>query len=142
MNTECSDEGSHCSDDSDVDSADDSEEEDNDSDEESDMDGMAPTTKRRQVAQGKALSASPKSEKYPTFVGVHGPTQQVSPNDGSAQDDLLLLFPAALSQLIAVETNRYALQGGESAWCDVTEAEVWIFLGIVNFNVVKYIAQN
>lgn len=32
------------------------------------------------------------------------------------------LLSAALSQLIAVETNRYALQ--RSGWCDVTEAEV------------------
>lgn len=36
-----------------------------------------------------------------------------------------------LCQLIALETNRYALQMGVSGWHDVTEAEVWTFLGIV-----------
>ena len=62
---------------------------------------------------------------------MHGPTQQVNPNDGSVLDYLLMLWPAALCQLIAVETNRYALLRGVSGWCDVTGAEVWTFLGIV-----------
>ena len=56
VNSECSDEGSHCSDNSDLCSAHDSEEEDDNSDEESDLEGMAPTTKRSKVARGKALS--------------------------------------------------------------------------------------
>ena len=75
------------------------------------------------------LSVSLKSGKYPTFLGMHGPTQQVNPNDGSFLDYLLMLWPAALCQLIAVETNRHALQRGVSGWCDVTGAEVWTFLG-------------
>ena len=131
VNSECSDEVSHYSDDSDVDSTDDSVEEDDKSDEESDLEWRTPTTKRCKVAQGKALLASPKLGKYPTFLGMHGPTQQVNQNGGSALDYLLMLWPAALSQFIAVETNRYALQRGVSAWCDVTGADVWTFLGIV-----------
>ena len=50
LNSECSNEVSHYSDDSDVDSTDDSVEEDDNSDEESDLEGMAPTTYRRKVA--------------------------------------------------------------------------------------------
>jgi len=61
------------------------------SNEESDMEEMTPTTKRRNVTRGKALSASPKSGKYSTFLGMHGPTQQVNPNDGRALDYLLML---------------------------------------------------
>ena len=87
-----------------MDSADDSEEGDDESDEESDLEGMAPITKRCKVLRGKALSAFLKLGKYPTFFEVHGPTLQVSPNDGSALD-YSLLWPAALSQLIAVETD-------------------------------------
>ena len=49
VNSECSDKGSDCSNDSNVDSADDSEEEDDNSDEESELEGMAPTTKRHKV---------------------------------------------------------------------------------------------
>ena len=131
VNSECSDEVSDYSDDNDVDSTDDSAEEDDNSVEESDLEGMAPTTKRCKVARGKALSASLKLGKYPTFLGMHGPTQQVNPNDGSVLDYLLMLWPAALCQLIAVETNRYALQRGVSGWCDVTGTEVWTFLRVV-----------
>jgi len=54
-------------------------------------------------------------------------TQQVNPNDGSALDYLLMVWPAALSQLIAVETDRYmyalscmqCMQRGVSGRCDV-----------------------
>ena len=50
MNSECSDQVSHYSDDIDVDSTDDSVEEDDNSDEKSDLEGMTLTTKRRKVA--------------------------------------------------------------------------------------------
>ena len=49
MNSECSDEVSHYSNDSDVDSTYNFVEEDDNSDEESDLEGMAPTTKRHKV---------------------------------------------------------------------------------------------
>jgi len=77
VNSECSDQVSH---DIVVDSIDDFVEEDDNSNEESHLEGIASTTKRR----GKTLSAYLKSGKYPTFLGMHGPTQQVYPNDGSA----------------------------------------------------------
>ena len=114
-----------------MDSTNNSVEEDDNSDEENGLEGMAPTTKRCKVARGKALSASLKFGKYPTFLRMHGPTQKVNPNDGSVLDYLLILWPAALCHLIAVETNRYALQRGVSGWCDVTGTEVWTFLRVV-----------
>ena len=89
MNSECSDEVSHYSNDSDVDSTYNFVEEDDNSDEESDLEGMAPTTKRHKVEWGKALSASLKSGKYPIFLGMHGPTHQVTPIYGSALDYLV-----------------------------------------------------
>ena len=72
----------------------------------SDLEGMAPTPKRRRLANDSALTASRQSGLYPEFLGVHGPSQDINPNDNSALDYLLLLWPASLCDLIADETDR------------------------------------
>ena len=90
-----------------------------------------PTPKRRRVAQARALKASLDSGLYPKFRGIHGPAQDLAPNENSAFEYLLLLWPAALCELIALETNRYANQKGVSNWQSVSVAEVWSFLGII-----------
>lgn len=121
-----------------VDSEDDEEEEVSDSDsgksgdEDSDhFDGMVPTPKRLKCAKERALKASLTSGRYPTFEGIEGPSQDIPPNENNALDYLLLLWPASLCELIAVETDRYAFQHGLSDWSSVSTAEVWTFLGII-----------
>ena len=47
----------------------------------SDLEGMAPTPKRRRLANASALMASLQSGLYPEFLGVHGPSQDLNPND-------------------------------------------------------------
>ena len=47
----------------------------------SDLEGMAPTPKRRRVANASALTASLQSGLYPEFLGVHRPSQDLNPND-------------------------------------------------------------
>ena len=95
------------------------------------LDGAAPTPKRRKFAQAKALEASLGSGLYPTFQGLHGPAQDLAPNDNNAFEYLVLLWPESLCELIALETDRYANQKGVSEWQSVSVAEVWSFLGIV-----------
>ena len=90
-----------------------------------------PTPKRRKVAQARALKASLDSGLYPKLRGIHGPAQDLAPNENSVFEYLLLLWPAALCELIALETNRYANQKGVSNWQSVSVAEVWSFLGII-----------
>jgi len=97
MNSEFSDVVFHYSDDSHVDSVDDFVKEDDNTDEECDLQEMAPTSKRRNVAQGKGFSVSLKPEKYPTFLEMHGPTRHVNPNDGSARNYLLIETRLSLS---------------------------------------------
>ena len=65
------------------------------------------------MRQGSRL----KLGKYPNLFGMHCSTRQVNPNDGRALDYFFMLW-----QLIALETNRYALQREVSCWCDVTGA--------------------
>ena len=47
----------------------------------SDLEGMAPIPKRRRLANASALMASLQSGLYPEFLGVHGPSQDLNPND-------------------------------------------------------------
>ena len=54
------------------DSGDSEEEEEEEEEEEMDLDGMAPTSKRRKFAQRRALHASLHSGHYPHFLGASG----------------------------------------------------------------------
>ena len=99
--------------------------------EESDLEGTAPTPKRRKLAREKALTNSLGSGLYPVFMGIEDPSHDANPGDSNGLDYLLLLWPATLCELIALETNRYALQRGVAKWRDVSTAEIWTFLGIV-----------
>ena len=54
----------------------------------------------------------------------------MNPDDNNALDFLLLLWPNALCELIATETNRYAVQKKRINWVNTTASEVWTFLGI------------
>ena len=88
------------------------EEEEEEEEEESDLEGTAPTPKRRKLARGKALTNSLGSGFYPVFMGIEGPSHDANPGDSNALDYLSLLWPATLCELIALETNRYALVMG------------------------------
>ena len=92
------------------------------------LDGAAPTPKRGKFAQAKASLGS---GLYPTFQGLHGPAQDLAPNDNNAFEYLVLLWTESLCELIALETDRYANHKGVSEWQSVSVAEVWSFLGIV-----------
>ena len=59
---------------------------------------------------------------------MHGPTQQVGSNDGSALDYLWLLSPAALFQFIAVETDMHCTE--VCLLGVMSQIEVWIYLRI------------
>ena len=65
---------------------------------------------------------------YPTF---RHPSRDVDPGDSSAMDYLLLLCPSSLCELIALESNKYALQRGLANWRNTSPSEAWTFLGIV-----------
>ena len=107
------------------------EDEEEEEEEESDLEGTAPTPKRRKLAREKALTNSLGSGLYPVFMGIEGPSNDANPGDSNALDYLSMLWPATLCELIALETNRYALQRGVAKWRDVSTAEIWTFLGIV-----------
>ena len=98
---------------------------------ESELEGMAPTPKRRKLARETALKVSLQSGLYPVFRGLEGPAHDINPGNSNALDYLLLLWPASLCELIALETNRYALQRGIASWQNVSTTEVWTFLGII-----------
>ena len=104
------------------------ESEQSEEEDESDLEGMAPTPKRRKLAREKALKVSLQSGLYLTFRGIEGPSRDVNPGDSSAMDYLLLLWP---SSLCALESNRYALQRGLANWRNTSPSEVWTFLGII-----------
>ena len=101
------------------------------SDMEIDLDGMVPTPKRRKYARETALKASLQSGLYPTFGGIEGPSRDLPPNENNAFDYFVLLWPVSLCELIALETNRYAMQNGVSNWASVGVDELWTFLAIV-----------
>ena len=114
---------------SDGEEMDDDEEEEEESseeeEEEEDLDGLAPTPKRRKLAQAKGLSAALSSGLYPWFEGIKGPSQDLPPQENSAFDYLRLLWPVCLCELIATETDRYAHQCGIRDWQSVSVAEIW-----------------
>ena len=62
-----------------------------------DLEGIASTRKRRRLANDSALTGSLKSGQYPKFLVVHGPSQDLNPNDNSSLGYLLLLWHATLS---------------------------------------------
>ena len=55
---------------------------------------------------------------------------RLDPTSNSAFEYLQQLWPCSLCELIALETNRYAMQKGRSKWNNTTTAEIWKFLGI------------
>ena len=96
----------------------------------SDLECMAPTPKRRRLVNASALTASLQFGLYPEFLGIHSPSQDLNPNDNSALDCLLILWPASFYDLIADEMDRYAYERGTSYWQNTSMAEIWTFLGI------------
>ena len=62
------------------------EEEESEEENESDLEGMAPTPKRRKLAREKALKVSLQSGRYPTFRGIEGPSCDMDPVNSSAMD--------------------------------------------------------
>ena len=56
--------------------------------EESDLEGTAPTPKRRKLAREKALTNSLGSGLYPVFMGIEGPSNDANPGDSNALDYL------------------------------------------------------
>ena len=104
-----------------------------DSEDESELqlDGVTPTPKRLKLARESALKASLNSGLYPDYKGIEGPTQDNPPSENNAFDYFVLLWPASLCELLALETDRYAQQKGVCNWRNVRIDEVWTFLGIV-----------
>ena len=95
------------------------------------VDGATPTPKRRRLARDTGLAASLSSGHYPEFLGICGPSHDLSPKDSNPFDFLSLLWPTSLCALIAIETNRYACQKGAPNWHDTVAPEIWTFLGII-----------
>ena len=113
------------------DETDDEDESDESSDTDWESEGVAPTPKRCKYAKETALRASLNSGLYPTFEGIEGPSRDIPPNENNPFEYLSLLWPASLCELIALETDRYALQNGARNWQSVSVAELWTFLGII-----------
>ena len=84
------------------------------------LEGVAPTPKRRKHAREEALTASLNSGHYPTFQGVESSTNDLDPTTSSAFEYLEIVWPSSLCELMALETNRYAVQKGVSNWENTT----------------------
>ena len=97
----------------------------------SDLEGGAPTCKKRKVAREQALKLSLSSGKYPQYLAQEGPYTPMNPRENNLLEYLLLLWPNSLVKLIVDETNRYALSKGKLKWVDVSKDEIWGFLGVV-----------
>ena len=95
----------------------------------SDIDGGAPTPKRRKLASGEGLILSLSSGRYPNYLGIEGPHTSLHPGADSTLDFLLLLWPNSLVDVIANETNRYAESKGRRL--SASRDEIWAFLGII-----------
>ena len=94
--------------------------------------GLVPTVKRRKLANNVSLNLSLKSGRYPTYKGgPRGPSTDMDPHCNSPVDYLELVWPASLVDLVASETNRYAVEKGICNWVSVSRDELWTFLGIV-----------
>ena len=83
------------------------------------------------ILRDAGLAASLSSGHYPEFLGICGPSHDLSPKDSNPFDFLSLLWPTSLCALIAIETNRYACQKGAPNWHDTVAPEIWTFLGII-----------
>jgi hypothetical protein len=82
----------------------------------SDLEGEVPTRKRRKLARDQALKLSLNSGKYPQYLGPHVLYAPMDPRENHFLEYLLLLWPNYLTELIADETNRYALDKGRPKW--------------------------
>ena len=91
--------------------------------------------RRRRQARAFALGKSLSSGMYPVFHGTEGPTERMDPQLDSALDYVQKLWPLHLCELIAQETNKYALQRGTAQRTGsrrpTTAEEIWTFLGMV-----------
>ena len=107
------------------------EEDEEEEEEEEDLDGLPCMSKRKKKASNYALSLSLQSGRYPEFKGIEGPSPIVDPSM-SPLELVKLLWPNTLCELIAQETNRYAIVDRKfKNWSDVTAEELWAFLGII-----------
>ena len=64
---------------------------------------MVPTSKRCKFARETALKVFLQSGLYLVFRGLEGPTHNINPGNSNALDYFLLLWPASLCELIALE---------------------------------------
>ena len=94
-------------------------------------DGLAATSNNRRLASDHGLAVSRRSGKYPSFLAPTGPVTKMDPEVNDSMDYLQLLWPDALCDLIAHETNRYAMHNHKSKWQATTASEIWTFLGII-----------
>ena len=106
------------------------EEEEDEEDEEEDLDGLLCTSKCNKKAGNYALSLSLQSGRYPEFKCIEGPSPIVDLSM-SPLELVRFLWPNTLCELIAQETNWYAIVDRKlKNWSDVTTEELWAFLGI------------
>ena len=69
---------------------------------------------------------------YPDFDDIlEGPSLPMNPSNHQALDYVRLLWPTALCELIAVETNRYAFQRHVRDWTPTSVDEICAFLGTI-----------
>ena len=134
------DEGAATEEESDAEETDsDDTEDESESEEEQDEDfevGEGPADyKTRRKACEFSLRKSLSSGMYPVFHGTEGPTERLDPQQHSALDYVQKLWPLHLCELIAQQTNTYALQRGKAqptgSRGPTTADEIWTFLGMV-----------
>ena len=95
--------------------------------EEEDLDGLPCMSKRKKRASNYALPLSLQSRRYPEFKGI----EPVVDPFISPLELVRLLWPNTLCELIAQETNRYAIVERKlNNWSVVTVEELWAFLEI------------
>ena len=95
------------------------------------LDGMAPTSKRKEIARRDALNKCLGTGEYPEFTGLTGVVDELDPLSTECLDFVKLLWPDSLCEHIAVQTNLYARQSNASGWVDTCRDEIWTFIGIV-----------
>ena len=89
------------------------------------LEGAAPTSKRRRIAWEEDLQQPLASELCPQFSECEGPFQFLDPNENDELAFVQLVWPTFLCELIGVQQNNHPI------WVDISRDEVWIFLGIV-----------
>ena len=62
---------------------------------------------------------------------MEGPADDTSPHTNNALDYLMLVWPTAICEMLADQTNRYAAQNGVRHWRRTTATEMWSFLGAI-----------